>query len=1203
MKQHRVFFLIPLFLGILILGLTVITGFALARFIQQGNSLLKQETISPPDQSPQAILATITPSPVIYPTSPNIVLISEIQAGITGNNNYEFIELYNPGMDPVDLRGWSLWYRLPTNNQDLFVHRWTDQALVPPHGHYLLVRQEIDLGIAADARFSQAINLPTGGLQLRNMGGDVIDSVSWGEASQGFVEKSPAPALKYGISLERLPGSGLGNATDTNQNALDFRLNATPEPQNTGSSPTPLQDRRLEISLEVPRVVEPGSQFDLSLTVENHTGQAMKNVIVTLPIPGELTFENIDSTTVSSNLWRIEENIVYWEIELLKDQEQQQVSILLSVPYTYLTMLISNYYVKADDLPMETFGGPIWIKVEGGRIPIAMARTLLDSELTIEGIATMYTGGFFAGSGNVKFYLEDETGGIQVQVFGGQGSVNIKIGTPVRVRGTISVYQGSLEIVPILVPDDIEKLDIPVEPSSPLPVSIQQATTDIETIPGRLIQVEGRVLRVEEFTYNYEIDLAEEVTNSKQPFSALTLYIDKQTEVLVEQIEVGHIYKAVGIIEYRNGKSQLYPRQQSDLQRIYPPNLRLEAEAPAVVAEGEPIQYIINIYNDTDIRLTNVELQAEIPAGVTLEDNPDMANQTGRFLTWKIAELAPGGGNEAVTFTVIVNDPSTEQVIFNSLQASAAEWREVVSGPVLRTFTGSHVPIWAIQGNGFRSPYLFNYLTTGGIVTGVFPGLGGFFVQSTLSDDDHLSSDGIFISVNNLEVPVILGDYVEISGTVRELNGQTTLLIDHSRAIQTISQGNPLPEPFELDPPQTSSQAAIYYEALEGCLVRVSEPARAVSPTSRYGEFVVIRSYHDQNRLYQGQDNGIAIMVDDGDSITHQDRSTIANAVSTGDWVSNLIGPLAYTYGQYKIEPIAILEIQPGNFQPQPLPPMASDEFSIMTWNVENLFDPFDPHPSDPPRPSLSEYQRNLTKIAETFLETGAPTIIALQEVENLGILEDLINHELLREYEYEAVLIEGYDSRGIDVGYLVRGDQADILDIQQRDAPEGITSRPPLILKVEIVTGQQEKLVIYIINNHFTSMSGGVEATEPRRLEQANWNVQLLSEIISQDPQAFVAILGDLNSYFESAPIQTLRNAGLQHVIDVLPPTERYTYIYQGESQVLDHILITSSLMDYLRKVTIYHANADYPLPLPGDQSSIHESDHDPVIITFGLR
>jgi predicted extracellular nuclease len=98
------------------------------------------------------------------------------------------------------------------------------------------------------------------------------------------------------------------------------------------------------------------------------------------------------------------------------------------------------------------------------------------------------------------------------------------------------------------------------------------------------------------------------------------------------------------------------------------------------------------------------------------------------------------------------------------------------------------------------------------------------------------------------------------------------------------------------------------------------------------------------------------------------------------------------------------------------------------------------------------------------------------------------------------------------------------------------------------------------------------------------------------------MAVMGDLNSYLSSLPIDTLREAGLHNVLDQLPPEEQYTYVYQGVSQVLDHILVSDSLFQLVVEVFVLHTNADYPLSPAGDTSPYHKSDHDPLITIFSL-
>jgi len=321
--------------------------------------------------------------------------------------------------------------------------------------------------------------------------------------------------------------------------------------------------------------------------------------------------------------------------------------------------------------------------------------------------------------------------------------------------------------------------------------------------------------------------------------------------------------------------------------------------------------------------------------------------------------------------------------------------------------------------------------------------------------------------------------------------------------------------------------------------------------------------------------------------------------LSVGDTVLYLEGPLAYTYGNYKIEPTQDYIVRTQDPEVDPLEPVEEGYLRLMSWNVENLFDFVVPHPSSPPLPKVSEYKRDITKVALTIEAAGYPTVIGLQEVENLEILEDIAAEPILAGYDYQAVLIEGTDSRGIDVGYLVRGDRAEVIDQVQYPAPGNITSRPPLLIKVKAEGGDE---LIYILNNHFTSMSGGEEATEPRRNAQAAWNAEIASELLAEDPDAYLAVMGDLNSYYDSLPIQTLEESGLINLFDTLEANERYTYNYEGNSQVLDHILVNDSLFNLLISLDVLHSNADFSLPFSSDTSLFHVSDHDPVIATFIL-
>ncbi len=646
-----------------------------------------------------------------------------------------------------------------------------------------------------------------------------------------------------------------------------------------------------------------------------------------------------------------------------------------------------------------------------------------------------------------------------------------------------------------------------------------------------------------------------------------------------------------------------YTPSQVDVATIESPRLSLALDAPSTVSADETFTVALTLTNPTAETLTDVVISAPIPrydldvetistGGVEAEDK--------RTISWSLPELEGQGGAAVVRFTAqaIVDDV----IWLERAQMATAQGIKRAESMPRAIFVGERVAVWGIQGESDRSPYLNDTVTTGGVVSGVFPGLGGFWIQVLEGDGNPATSEGLFIYAGDLRLDITAGDWVQVSGTAQEHYQQTQLRLESPEDVELLSRGNPLPAAVELNPPVEQDQARRYYEALEGMFVQVSGPAPVVAPTNRYGEFALVQPEHELERLWQGAENGLLIVVDDGSLAVHADRSTLAYAAETGDRVSGVAGPLAFTYGQYKLEPVTTPIIVAAAQELPHLPLAQADTFSLMTWNVENLFDSLEPHPSSPPLPSPEAYKVDLTKTANTILAAGAPSIVALQEVEHLGVLKDLAADEALAEYEYQPLLIEGTDGRGIDVGYLARGDQVVVLDVWQFPAPDGLAGRPPLLLEVEM-SAASDPLRLYLINNHFKSMRGGVEATEPLRVAQACWNVAILETLLDQDPDALVAVMGDLNAYYQSEPLDILREAGLIHVFERLPQTEGYTYIYEGESQALDHILVTPALMERLRHVDVLHLNADFAPPIPGDDSPLRASDHDPVVAIFALE
>ena len=1122
------------------------------------------------------------------PPAPARIVISEVQTAAQGNNNDEFIELYNAGDLPADLNGWSLMYSLHADEDDLPVYVWDSPLLIPPHGHVLLVRSGASAAEeTADGVFTQALNNSFGGLALQDAEGTRVDSVGWGNAPETFIEGNAAPSLEMGVSLERLPGGELGSSQDSDDNAADFVLRDAPDPQTTGSPYTPAADRIVDVSISGPASVEPGSLFTYQLTLTNPTGQALDNLRLVFPVDTALSLTSIyqGGTMIDAT--------AEWQIDSLPADTSLTFEVDVTAPWRYLTAAAQNIRVKAEDGALLGFAGSRWTRVEGGTLPIDIARGMLGEEVTIEGTATMYTGGFYAGSG-VKFYIQDETGGVQVYVSGAGGILNVPLNALVRVRGSVLLYNNSIEIAP-LSPDDVEIISIQGEPVTPLPVDISTLLENPDVYTGLLVQVEGRATRIEEFSYSYEIDLAND------DGEIITLYVDELTEINIEALDLNHMYRMTGLPDWRSTALYLNPRIDADLEEIYPPEVMVQIESPGSVLPGEDATITLVVHNHLAEAVDNLIVSIASPAeGGTVTSVLDGGEARDEGLVWRLDTLAGGGASASFSYTVAASS-GVEEILAAGCSVTYEGSDAPAYGPDRTVYIGEGVPIAAVQGDGIISPYKLEQINVQGVVTGVFPELGGFFIQDPIGDDNEATSDGLFIALEAEDPGVAIGDWIRASGTVRESGQQTQLALVSQADLTVLRRSQALPLAINYAPPEDDEEALLYNEALEGMLVSVAGPARAVAPTSYYGEFVLVQDEYPGERVWRGEPTGMLITVDDGSSVTHEDQSTLAYVVAVGDRVSNITGPLAFTYGVYKIEPTSPPTISAEEMLLPGFTEADENGFALMTWNVENLFDIINPHPSSPPIPTAGEYQLDLTKIANTIISAGAPAIIALQEVENIGVLEDIAEHELLAEYGYVPYLLEGDDSRGIDVGYLVRGDRVTVTLVEQRNAPGELFSRPPLLLQATVTTANGD-VEIFVLNNHFLSLSAGEELTEPRRTAQAAWNGAVVEELLAENPDAAIAVVGDLNSFYATAPLAALEEAGLTHIYD-LPGMERdYSYIYLGASQTLDHILISQGLAAYFVEYQTLHVNADFPPAIPDDTSPMRQSDHDPVIAWFSL-
>ena len=78
-------------------------------------------------------------------------------------------------------------------------------------------------------------------------------------------------------------------------------------------------------------------------------------------------------------------------------------------------------------------------------------------------------------------------------------------------------------------------------------------------------------------------------------------------------------------------------------------------------------------------------------------------------------------------------------------------------------------------------------------------------------------------------------------------------------------------------------------------------------------------------------------------------------------------------------------------------------------------------------------------------------------------------------------------------------------------------------------------------------------------------------SIILAVDARRNVVVLGDLNDFEFSTPLSDLKDGGLTTLIETLPPNERYTYVFEGNSQALDHILVSDNLFEHAASATTW--------------------------------
>ena len=160
--------------------------------------------------------------------------------------------------------------------------------------------------------------------------------------------------------------------------------------------------------------------------------------------------------------------------------------------------------------------------------------------------------------------------------------------------------------------------------------------------------------------------------------------------------------------------------------------------------------------------------------------------------------------------------------------------------------------------------------------------------------------------------------------------------------------------------------------------------------------------------------------------------------------------------------------------------------------------------------------------------------------------------------------------------------------------------TRKPIAAQFEF---KGEKVVV--IGAHLNSKGGDsslwgkiqppVLASETERLGLATTVNAFIKEGMEKDPNLNVVLAGDMNDFEFTPVLDTLKGDELTNMVDKVPAEDRFSYFFQGNNQVLDHILVSNKLVDHTA-VDMIHINANYT----EDQG--RASDHDPVLVQIDV-
>jgi hypothetical protein len=435
-----------------------------------------------------------------------------------------------------------------------------------------------------------------------------------------------------------------------------------------------------------------------------------------------------------------------------------------------------------------------------------------------------------------------------------------------------------------------------------------------------------------------------------------------------------------------------------------------------------------------------------------------------------------------------------------------------------------------------------------------------------------------------------------------------------------------------------ASDGIDFYESLEATLVQVNDPL-VTGPTNGFGEIWVVGDGGAAAALLTTR-NGIVIRPNDfnperiqlDDEIIGSNTNPLVNVGDT--FTTSPKGVLEYNFGNFEILLTSALTRVDNGLVREVTEPAKKKQLTVANFNVENL------DPGDPP----SKFAELAGLIVDHLL---SPDIIAIEEIQdNNGPVNDTtVDASLTYQTLIAAIQAAGgpvYDFRDIPpvddqdggepggnirVGFLFR---TDVEDLSFRDRPGATSVTPNAVVDAHhgphllfspgridptnpAFNSSRKPLAgeflyknkrLILIANHFNSKGGDqplfgrfqppVRSSEVQRHQQAQIVNDFVDQILAADEKANVIVLGDLNDFEFSTTVDIAEGGVLTALMETLPGPERYSYVFEGNSQSLDHMLVSHELLKHKPVFDAVHVNAEF-----AQQSS----DHDPQVAKLDVH